>query len=221
MATFVKRNQINIDGQTTLPREYFSSPELFAEELEKIFNRRWLCVGRADRLSNPGDYFVQDIGRESVIVLKDEGGTFRAYYNVCRHRGTRLCEEHSGQFSETITCPYHLWAYGLDGRLIGAPSTHDIKGFNKANYPLHRVAVDTWEGFLFIDLSGKAPPLTESFEAIHERASLYNLPNLKRSRQIVYDVNCNWKLLVQNYSECYHCAPVHPTLAKLTPPTNG
>jgi Rieske 2Fe-2S family protein len=81
--------------------------------------------------------------------------------------------------------------------------------------------VDTWEGFLFIDLSGKAPPLTDSFEAIHERASLYNLPNLKRSRQIVYDVNCNWKLLVQNYSECYHCAPVHPMLASLTPPTSG
>ena len=221
MATFVKRNQINIDGQTTLPREYFTSPELFAQELENIFYRRWLCVGRADQLPNPGDYFVQDVGRESVIVLKDEGGTFRAYYNVCRHRGTRLCEEHSGQFSETITCPYHLWAYGLDGRLIGAPSTHDIKGFNKVNYPLHRVAVDTWEGFLFIDLSGKASPLIESFEAIHERASLYNLPNLQRSRQIVYDVNCNWKLLVQNYSECYHCAPVHPTLARLTPPTSG
>ena len=128
VATFVKRNQINIDGQTTLPREYFTSPELFAQELENIFYRRWLCVGRADQLPNPGDYFVQEVGRESVIVLKDEGGTFRAYYNVCRHRGTRLCEEHSGQFSETITCPYHLWAYGLDGRLIGAPSTHDIKG---------------------------------------------------------------------------------------------
>ncbi len=104
MATFVKRNQINIDGQTTLPREYFTSPELFAEELENIFYRRWLCVGRTDRLPNPGDYFVQEVGRESVIVLKDEGGTFRAYYNVCRHRGTRLCEEHQ----RTILRDHHL-----------------------------------------------------------------------------------------------------------------
>lgn len=221
MATFVKRNQIKIDGQKTLPREYFTSPELFNEELEKIFYRRWLCVGRTDRLRNPGDYFVQEVGKESIIVLRDEGGSFRAFYNVCRHRGTRLCEEHQGQFSETIQCPYHLWAYGLDGRLIGAPSTHDIKGFSKADYPLHPVAVDAWEGFLFIDLSGAAGPLTEAFDAINERAGLYNLPNLAVAREIVYHVNCNWKLLVQNYSECYHCAPVHPTLAQLTPPNSG
>ena len=221
MTTFVKRSEIDIQDAKTLPGRYYTAPEIFAEELEKIFNRRWLCVGREDRLANPGDYFVQEVGQESVIVLRDRSGDYRAFYNVCRHRGTRLCEEHQGQFSGTIQCPYHSWAYGLDGRLIGAPSTQDIRGFNKADYPLHPVAVDTWEGFLFISLSPKPEPLADVVAALTDRASLYNLPNLKVARQIAYDVKANWKLLVQNYSECYHCSPVHPALARLTPPNSG
>ena len=95
--------------------------------------KRWLCVGREDRIPNPGDWFTQQIGKESIIVLRDREGGLRAFYNVCRHRGTRLCEEHSGQFSGTIQCPYHAWTYGLDGRLIGAPSTGEIENFDKAD----------------------------------------------------------------------------------------
>ena len=221
MATFVKRTAIDIRGAKTLPGRYYTTPEVLAEEMERIFSRRWLCVGREDRLARPGDYFLQDVGSESIIVLRDRSGTYRGFYNVCRHRGTRLCEEHQGQFSETIQCPYHSWAYGLDGRLIGAPSTQEIASFNKADWPLHSVAVDTWQGFLFVNLGGHPEPLTEAVAGLKNRASLYNLPNLTVARQIVYDVKANWKLIVQNYSECYHCSPVHPTLAKLTPPTSG
>ena len=146
MATFLKTTEISVQGAHTLPGEFFTSPDIFREEMEKIFLRRWICVGREDRLPNPGDWFTQEIGKESVIVLRDKTGGFRAYFNVCRHRGTRICEEHTGRFSETIQCPYHAWTYGLDGRLIGAPSTNDLEGFDKADWPLHPVAVATWEG---------------------------------------------------------------------------
>ena len=172
MATFVKRTEIPLGRARTLPREYFCSPEIFAEEQEKIFANRWLCVGRAERIAKPGDYFVQEIGTESIIVVRDNGGSIRAFYNVCRHRGTRLCEEHSGQFPETIQCPYHSWAYGLDGRLIGAPSTQDIEGFNKADWPLHAVATGVWQGFLFINLGENPAPLEEALAPLDARVSM-------------------------------------------------
>jgi Rieske 2Fe-2S family protein len=221
VTTFIKPTEIPIDGAHTLPREYFTAPGILAQEMEQIFLKRWICVGREDRIANPGEYFVQEIGKESIIVLHDRAGGYRAYYNVCRHRGTRLCEAHTGRFSETIQCPYHAWTYSLDGRLIGAPSTGDIEGFDKSDWPLHPVPVATWEGFLFINLAERPEPFEDAFEPLLGRFSRFNLPNLKVHRTIDYDVTCNWKLLFQNYSECYHCGPVHPALAKLTPPTSG
>ena len=158
MATFLKTTEISIDSARTLPREYYVSPEIFSEELEHIFLRRWLCVGREDRLAAPGDYLVQEIGKESVIVLKERDGAYRAFYNVCRHRGTRLCEEHTGNLGGRIQCPYHAWTYGLDGRLIGAPSTQEIEHFNKADWPLCPVAVATWDGVLFSNLAEQPEP---------------------------------------------------------------
>jgi glycine betaine catabolism A len=221
VSQFLKTTQIAIHGARTLPRRYYVSPEIFAEEFERIFTQRWLCVGREDRLANPGDYFLQPVGNESIIVLRDRAGGFRAYYNVCRHRGTRLCEETRGSFSETIQCPYHAWTYSLDGRLIGAPSSGDIEGFTKSDYPLHRVAIERWEGFLFINLADDPEPFATAYERLLGRFSRFNLPNLTVARTIEYDVRANWKLLFQNYSECYHCGPVHPPLSKLTPPTSG
>lgn len=221
MATFLKTTEISVHGARTLPREYFVSPDIFAEEVEKIFLQRWLCVGREDRIPNPGDWFAQEVGGESVIVLRDRAGGYRAWFNVCRHRGTRLCEEHRGRFSETIQCPYHAWTWSLDGRLIGAPSTGDLEGFDKADWPLHPVGVATWEGFLFINLAREAEPFDRAWNPLLGRFDRFNLPNLKVHRTIEYDVQSNWKLLFQNYSECYHCGPVHPALAKLTPPTSG
>ena len=221
MTQFLKTTQIAIDGARTLPRRYYVAPEIFAEEGEKIFASRWLCVGREDRIPNPGDYILQQVGTESIIVLRDQAGTVRAYYNVCRHRGTRLCEEHTGRFSGTIQCPYHAWTYALDGRLIGAPSAADIEGFTKADYPLYNVAVQQWEGFVFINLAQKPERFDLAYEALISRFDRFNLANLAVGKTTEYDVKANWKLLFQNYSECYHCGPVHPTLAKLTPPTSG
>jgi len=218
---FLKTTQIAIGGARTLPRRYYVAPEVLAAEFEQIFMRRWLCVGREDQIREPGQYFLQQIGPESIIVLRDRGGIVRAYYNVCRHRGTRLCEAHAGRFSETIQCPYHAWTYSLDGRLIGAPSSADIEGFSKSDYPLHSVWIESWEGFLFINLAEEPEAFSEAYQPLIGRFSRFNLPKLAVARTIEYEVRANWKLLFQNYSECYHCGPVHPPLAKLTPPTSG
>jgi len=221
VTTFVKRTDVTLLGAHTLPGRYFTSPEIFSEELEKIFLQRWLCVGREAQIARPGQYFLQQIGNESVIVLRDRSGAVRAHYNVCRHRGTRICEEHQGQFSETIQCPYHAWTYSLDGRLIGAPSTDTIEDFDKADWPLHSVATAVWEGFVFINLADDPEPFEEAYAAVMGRFSRFNLPSLAAHRRIDYRLRCNWKFVVQNYSECYHCPLVHPALVKISPPTSG
>jgi Rieske 2Fe-2S family protein len=221
VTTFVKRTDVALLTAHTLPGRYFTSPEIFVEELEKIFLQRWLCVGREAQIARPGQYVLQQIGSESVIVLRDRSGQVRAYFNVCRHRGTRLCEEHRGQLSETIQCPYHAWTYSLDGRLIGAPSADTIEGFDKADWPLHPVASATWEGFLFINLADDPEPFEEAYAPVLSRFSRFNLPALAVHRRIDYELTCNWKFVVQNYSECYHCPLVHPALVKLSPPTSG
>ena len=213
--------ELPTQGQHTLPGRYFTSPAILAEEQERLFTRQWLCVEREQRLARPGDYFLLEVAGESLIILRDQSGEVRALYNVCRHRGSRLCEEHQGQFSETIQCPYHAWTYALDGRLIGAPATNDLEGFRKQDWPLRSVAVATWEGFIFINLAEAPRPFAEEHAPLLGRFSRFNLPNLHQGRMIEYDIRANWKLVVQNYSECYHCPLVHPTLTKRTPPNLG
>ena len=221
MSTFLKTTDIAVDGATTLPGRYFTSPELFAEEREKIFARRWLCVGREEQLSAPGDYAVHEVCGESIIMVRDGSGAVHAHYNVCRHRGSRLCEEGAGHFTSGIHCPYHAWTYALDGRLLGAPSTSELEGFRNADYPLHSVPLARWGGFLFINLSSDPEPFERAWEPLLQRFARFNLPRLVTARTIEYDVRANWKLLFQNYSECYHCGSVHPTLSRVTPPTSG
>ena len=118
-------------GAETLPQRYFVSPQIFAEELQKIFTTNWALVGHQSQLAEPGDYFLAEVAGESLIVAKDQRSTIRAFYNVCRHRGARLCEEQTGH-TAAIQCPYHAWTYALDGRLLGAPHMDETPEFNKA-----------------------------------------------------------------------------------------
>jgi phenylpropionate dioxygenase-like ring-hydroxylating dioxygenase large terminal subunit len=216
-----KPRELPTEGARTLPREYFTSDALLREEFDRIFTQRWICVDREDRIPAPGDYFLIEVGGESLIILRDQAGTLRAHFNVCRHRGTRLCEQPCGRFSETVQCPYHAWTYALDGRLIGAPNMNDVEGFAKADWPLRTAAIKSWEGFIFVNLAPEPEPFEEAYAPLLGRFSRFNLPNLRVGRTAEYDVKANWKLVVQNYSECYHCALVHPALNKLTPPTLG
>ena len=203
-------------GAKTLPQRYFVSPEVFAEEREKILSTQWVLVGHQSQIAKAGDHFVQEVAGESLIIVRDQRGTERAFYNVCRHRGTRLCEEPTGH-SSTIQCPYHAWTYSLDGRLVGAPHMDNVQGFDKAEHSLHAINLALWEGFIFVNLADKPKPLEEVFAPLAGKFTHWNLPKLRSARRIEYDVRANWKLIFENYSECYHCPGVHPALQKLTP----
>ncbi len=204
-------------GARTLPQSHFVSDGIFSTEQQRIFTQRWLCVGHASQLAAAGDFFVQDVAGESVIVLRDDERNVRGFYNVCRHRGTRLCEEASGRFRETLRCPYHAWTYSLAGKLVGAPHMLEVAGFDKSDYPLHSVSMVPWEGFLFVNLAENPVSLEEWFAPLAGKFAHWNLPQLRSAKRIEYDVQANWKLIFENYSECYHCPLVHPALAKLTP----
>jgi Rieske 2Fe-2S family protein len=221
MTTFLKTTDAYKQGARTLPGRYYTTPEILSEEAERIFRRQWICVGRADAIAGAGEYVVVEIAGESIIVLKDQSGERRAFYNVCRHRGTRLCEATHGRLSETIQCPYHAWTYALDGRLIGAPHMNEVAGFDKKEYPLHGVALAEWEGFLFVNLARDAEPLAGAFAPLVGRFAQYNLNRLLTTRRIEYDVHANWKLILQNYNECLHCPTIHPELSTKLPYTSG
>lgn len=213
--------KLGSDGQRTLPQAYFTDPAILAQETERLLLDGWVAVARAEQVAAPGQYFLADVAGQSVIVLRDRGGVIRAFYNTCTHRGSRLCEEHQGQFSETLQCPYHAWTFALDGKLVGAPSTNDLDGFSKADWPLRPVALGLWEGFIFLNLSPDPEPFERYMAPVWTRFARFGTGHLKVGRSIDYTVKANWKLIVQNYSECYHCALVHPELTRLTPPTAG
>ena len=219
--TFVKTIESYRQGARTLPGRYYTTPEVFAEEQERIFARHWICVGREASLAAPGDYFVVELAGESIIVLRDQSGARRAYYNVCRHRGTRLCEAAHGSFSGSIQCPYHAWTYALDGHLLGAPHMNDVPGFEKRDYPLHSAALGTWDGFVFVSIADEPEPFDRAFEPLAGRFARYALATLTTVRRIEYDVRANWKLILQNYNECLHCPTIHPELNQKLPYTSG
>jgi glycine betaine catabolism A len=221
MARFLKASEIGTGGAMTLPRPFYADPELFRREQEMIFYAEWLCAGREERIPHPGDYFVRNIGTESVLFVRDRDGAVRAFHNVCRHRGARLCAAESGQFDGNIRCPYHAWTYALDGRLLGASSMRGLPGFDVADYPLHPVGVAVWEGFIFFSLAAEPEPFEASHAPLLGKFTRYHLPALRMARRIDYDVRANWKLLFENYSECYHCSPIHPALVKLSPADSG
>ena len=203
-------------GAEALPQKCFVSPQLFAEERKRIFSKNWLLVGHQSQIARPGDFFLATVAGESVIIIRDSKFEIRAFYNVCRHRGSRLKEDERGH-SPTIQCPYHAWTYALDGRLIGAPHMDEVSGFDKADYPLNPVNVALWEGFIFVNLADKPVSVEKWFASLHGKFSHWNMSILQPAKRIEYDVQANWKLMFENYSECYHCPGVHPQLQKVSP----
>ncbi len=237
---FRKTTETFTAGAKTLAQRYFVSPEIFAQEQSKIFSKQWILVGHQSQIPKAGDYFSSEVAGESLIVVRDHSSTrepagaerpgraarsvdereasqsIRGFYNVCRHRGTRLREDQTGHAS-AIQCPYHAWTYGLDGRLVGAPHMDGVPGFDKADYSLHPVHLGVWEGFIFVNLSDSPTLLDKWFAPLAEKFSHWNLPILRSAKRIDYNVQANWKLIFENYSECYHCPGVHPALSKLSP----
>jgi Rieske 2Fe-2S family protein len=202
----------------TLPARYYTDPAVFADELERFFCQTWICAGRADQIPNPGDFCLREIGDESIILNRDQSSAVRGFYNVCRHRGTRICTVDEGNFSGRIQCPYHGWTYGLDGKLIGAPHMENLP---REDYPLNPVHCDAWDGHIFITLNPQPSPLSGQLEDLPQKFANWHMQELRFYQRRSYDVNANWKLIIQNYNECLHCPVLHPALSQLTDYLSG
>jgi glycine betaine catabolism A len=220
--------------QKSLPSSYYLSEEIFAQEKEKIFCREWFCAAREEQIALPGDYLVLDIAAESILLVRTKEGEIKAHYNVCRHRGTRLVPgqddiapedlKFSGGVLGTsgIRCPYHQWTYALDGRLLSTPHLKESEAFCKQDLSLYPVGVEEWGGFIFLNLSPaeafqQGRTLEKQMGGAIERTKRYPLRDLRAARRIVYDVHANWKIVMENYNECYHCGAVHPELCEVVP----
>ncbi|MGC2661097.1 MAG: aromatic ring-hydroxylating dioxygenase subunit alpha [Bryobacteraceae bacterium] len=199
----------------TLPARYYTDPELFRREIDIFFFEGWICAGRGDNIPNTGDYFLREIAGESIIVVRSGGGSVVGFYNVCRHRGTRLCSAREGRFDGRIQCPYHGWTYGLDGRLLGAPHM-EPSTFQHLDYPLHKVHTALWDGSIFLNAQPHPAPLADQLAELPARFAAWRMQELRLQKRIVYDIHANWKLIVANYNECLHCPLLHPALNRLT-----
>jgi len=214
----MSENKIN--GLTeSFTRDEYNSPEIFNLEMEKIFGTNWCFAGRTDQLAHIGDRLVVDIGNESILILRNRENELRAYYNVCQHRGSRLCDASGSGFGAAITCPYHSWSYSLDGALVATP-LHEKDSIDRETLGLKSVHVDQWQGCLFVSLQTNPPALTDWLENHYSRPrelEKFDMSSLRTARTTIDEVSANWKVLAENYSECLHCAVVHPELVDLVP----
>jgi Rieske 2Fe-2S family protein len=203
-----------------LPGRDYCSPEIFQLEKERIFYRSWFCIGREERLPTAGDFLTEEIAGEDILVVRTQEGELRAFYNVCRHRGTKLCEASSGHVNRAFVCPYHAWSYALDGRLQKMPNVRDEAGIEREQYGLRPVSLETWDGFIFVNLAANPRPLRDQLE-IEPGSPLswsrYRIGELRIAHRVDYEIRANWKILHDNFNECLHCPSVHPELAKLVP----
>ena len=216
--------------QAALAPRFYSSQSVFALERERLFHAQWFCVGRAEQVPSRGDCLHVHVAGESVLILRQKDDSLRAFYNVCRHRGSRLVRTPplpdpeqpsatcSTSLSNGVVCPYHAWTYNLDGSLRAAPYVQFDSTCPKDGFSLVPVHLDTWGGFIFVNLA------TTPAQSLHEQIAVpvrklerYPLSELRRGAQLIYDVRANWKVIMENYNECYHCGPVHPELCALVP----
>ena len=213
--------------EPSLPSSWYRTAEVFALEKEHIFCREWLCVAREEELAQPNAWQMLEVLGESIILLRNRSGVFKAFYNVCRHRGARLCREPAppgavrlpgGVGGGRITCPYHQWSYDFDGQLVAAPHLAGHPEFDVGLFSLYPVALECWGGFVFLNLA-RAPAATvaQQLGPIPARITRYPLAELRIGHTIRYEVAANWKIICENYNECYHCGGVHPELCEVVP----
>ncbi|MEV6984103.1 aromatic ring-hydroxylating dioxygenase subunit alpha [Sphaerisporangium sp. NPDC051017] len=201
----------HIERGLGMPRELYMTAELFEQELEAIFNRSWLFAAHESQLARPGQYVTVESGLESVIVSRTLEGEIAAVHNVCRHRGARLLDAGCGS-ARRLVCPYHQWAYKLDGTMLGASKMPP--DFDKDRYPLRKAKVATWQGLVFVNLDEEATPLADLLALGEDAIAPFDLPGATVAHEITYDVRANWKLVWENAQECYHCNVNHPELLR-------
>lgn len=208
----------------TLPGAAYSDPEIFRREQERIFEQMWFCAVRSSELAKAGDFKTVEIGRESLIISRNRKGEARAFLNVCRHRGAKICTEEGGEGQRSFQCPYHAWTYDLDGKLIAAPNLTKMPDVGREEYGLRQAHVREWLGYVWVSLAPEAPSFEDTVMGAVlsrlgdiESIEHYSVETLEVGRRIRYDVKANWKLIVENFMECYHCATIHPELTEVLP----
>jgi choline monooxygenase len=202
------------DGRT-LPFDWYSDPAALRLERERIFRRTWQYAGRADQIAESGSFFTADAGGIPIVVVRDQESIVRAFVNVCRHRGSLVCEGEGRR--ETLQCPYHAWTYDLDGSLRAAPRADREPGFEREQLALMPVLVDTWGPFVFVNPDVEAAPLTDTLGELPElvASSGLDLDGLRFLERSSSEYEANWKVCCENYLECYHCQVAHPDFSKV------
>ena len=210
----------------TLAGRYYADPAIFDAELRTIFASSWINIGRFDRLASPGDYFVVALGRESVIVVRGRDGQPRAFFNTCPHRGTQLCDPDSHGNARSFQCPYHAWSFNTCGELVAAPMLADLEatGWQRAQGNLRQVHLEAHLGSLWLSFSDDPPALASHLRAViagrfEQPATFdrYGIDRLVIGAVREYEVAANWKLMIENFLECTHCAPLHTDFIRLIP----
>jgi glycine betaine catabolism A len=209
-------------GQSTmLPRAAYVDPAVFAWEQKHFFGSGWTCVGFSSQLAQPGDQRAESVGAGSVLLTRDDEGVLHAFANTCRHRGHELLPCGEAAQRNTIICPYHSWTYSLSGGLRYASGFKGRGGFDESDWGLVELRVAVWHGLIFVDGSGQAAPLEDALRELDDLVAPYEPERLVVAGRHEYDAAANWKILTENYHECYHCPVIHPELCKVSPPKSG
>ena len=216
-------DQFSAEAETsyTLPAEMYHSTKTLDAEASAIFMRSWLYAAHLSELSDPGQYVTMEILDQRIYVIRTKAGELKAFFNVCQHRGHSLLHG-KGQARSLIVCPYHAWSYDHDGKLQAAPNCNHVKGFSRDNFGIPEIRVDTLAGFVFVNLDPQARPMAEVYPNAENR--IHDLcpgtANLHSTREVVFDIEGNWKNVGDNLLECYHCSPAHKAFVNLVEMTS-
>ncbi len=219
----VTRTTTEFARARTLPAAAYLSEELFGWENEHFFRSSWVCCGRSADVEAPGSQKAVSIGGLGILVVRGEDGFLGAFHNTCRHRGHELLECGETNSAGVIRCPYHRWTYDLDGTFKGGPGMASQPHFDSTDpeNSLLKVRVVEWHGWLFVNASGDAPDFMRHVGNLDGVVAPYRAASLTLGSRHSYEIAANWKIVVENYQECYHCSEIHPELCKVSSPTSG
>jgi len=195
-----------------LDQRFYTDPEVYDLEIERVVSRNWILAGHQSELPEPGDFKVLNVANESAIIVRGSDGELKAFANVCRHRGSLVCLESEGN-TKKFSCPYHGWMYDIDGNLTAARSM--VGEFDKSDYGLNKVSLEIIHGLVLICFSDNPPGVESARRDLEEPMAIFDFENLKVAAHKSYDIEANWKLAIENYQECYHCATAHPEYAAM------
>ncbi len=219
MNAVVRKDETTIDELVasyqrgySLEQRFYTDADIYERELERVVHRTWIMAGHVSEFAEAGDFKVFNVGGESAIIVRGSAGELKAFANVCRHRGSLVCLDHEGT-TDKFTCPYHGWMYDIDGNLTAARAMPD--GFDKSSHSLNPVSLAEVHGLVFISFTDNPPSLDGAIKDLEEPMAMFDFANLKVAARRDYDIPANWKLSVENYTECYHCAPSHPEYAAM------